>query len=105
MHLLSSGTRQFQTPIARICTPFYSKQDFRSYRLERDKLFILNVLTYLCFAMVYFFLEDLYIQLGIKKESLSGIVNFSQMFILYYGTLMAVNNFLIGIFIINQFLI
>lgn len=96
MDLFSSNVRNFHKPLSVICGPLYAKGDFFAYRLQRNKLFILNIIVYLIFASLVFFLEPLYSLLGVQQENLADIVLISKYYILFYTPLMFIAKFLKG---------
>lgn len=96
MDLFSSGIRNFQKPISVICGPLYSKRDFFAYRVQRNKLLMLNSLCYLGFACIAFCLEPLYRLMRVEPASLANIVVLSKVYIGFYGPCMFLAKFLKG---------
>ena len=96
LNLLSSGIRDLRMPLNIICSPYYSKKDYQQYRLNRNKLAMLNIVLYCLFLNVYFAIEPLYNLLGVYSENMSDILLLSKLFIFVYGPLMALSNFLKG---------
>jgi hypothetical protein len=105
LEFLSSGIRNFQKPINIICGPFYSQGDFYNYRVRRNQLIIINVFLYLCFLLVFTFLDNLYKTLGVKQENLAGIMFQSYLYIFVFKPLITISNFLQGIQIYFSLLI
>ena len=96
LDLFSSGLRDFQIPVGIICGPLYSKQDFLNYKVQRNKLALINTVLYLAFATIWPLLPALYRFMGVHPENLEDILVLSKWYILVYGPLMAVTNFLKG---------
>ena len=96
MNLFSSGIRSFQKPISVICGPLYSKRDFYAYRVQRNKLFIMNTVYYLAFACLIFALEPLYTALNVDRDNLADIVSISRLYILCFCPTMFITKFLKG---------
>ena len=98
LDVFSSGLRDFQIPVGIICGPLYSKGDFFNYKLQRNKLILINSGLYLIFMSVWFVLTPIYNLIGVLPENLNDIMFLSKWYILVYGPLMAITNFLKGFF-------
>ena len=96
MHLMSSNVRNFCKPLSLICGPLYSKGDYFAYRVQRNKLFMLNVLCYLLFACLLFALEPFYELMRVNQYNLPDIVLVSKYYILVFAPLMSLAKFLEG---------
>lgn len=96
MDLLSSNVRNFHKPLSVVCGRLYSKGDFFTYRAQRNKLLILNVVCYLVFAFLLLGLEPLYRFLGVNTENLPDMVLVSRYHILVFTPWMLVAKFLKG---------
>ena len=98
LNCIFSGMRDFQNNISIICGPHYSKKNFFQYRVERNKLIMLNIFFFSLMMLVWFFLESIYNLLGVEEKNMTDILFFSKLYILNYGPMMAFCHFLKGLF-------
>lgn len=96
MNIFSSGIRNFQKPISIICGPLYSNGKFYDYRVQRNKLVIMNIIFCLLFCLLLPFLDQLFALLGVIDQNRIDIVKISQLYILIYTPSMCLVKFLKG---------
>lgn len=96
MDVILSGLRDFQEIIPVVCGPYYAKNDFDSYRLNRNRLVFITVCGFAMFLWILPFLEPFYRLFGVQDESLPQVIALSRFYIVCYAPFMAFSNFLKG---------
>ena len=97
MDLVSSGLRDFQEIIPIVCGPYYSKNDFKNYFINRNRLILITVVGVFLFLLIIPFLEKIYNLMGVEEKSIESFISLGKYYVVYYAPFMAISNFLKGI--------
>lgn len=94
-------TRDFQEPIGIICGPYYSKNDFKNYKIFKFRLIFFNILLIILNFLIFLVtVKPLFKLIQIEEENIDMYASETMYFCIFYFMFESFTNFIRGCFFI-----